>query len=213
MTANPAQYFINPIGIQSLVISALELGSTTAITTDTLTAFSANVNLLPSTGATPAITFPLVQGMAFVTAIYNGATPIIQTGVFFQSLVSAASPKTGVTKYKIILNDGKTWFLYAWSPTGQAIAFTLVNNGLLQATSNFNGIIQIAKEPLAGGADTLYDTACGVYATSASISGGLTAASASYSLSFAKAGLTNQTLTMVIFQGSVRVSLLTWSLL
>lgn len=40
-----------------------------SLTTDTLTAFSANANLIPSGATTPAITFPLVQGMGFVTGI------------------------------------------------------------------------------------------------------------------------------------------------
>lgn len=40
-----------------------------SLTTDTLTAFSANANLVPSGATTPAITFPLVQGMGFVTGI------------------------------------------------------------------------------------------------------------------------------------------------
>ena len=40
-----------------------------SLTMDTLTAFSANVNLIPDGAAKPAIRFPLVQGMGFVTAI------------------------------------------------------------------------------------------------------------------------------------------------
>ena len=40
-----------------------------SLTTDTLTAFSANTNLVPSGATTPAITFPLVQGMGFISAI------------------------------------------------------------------------------------------------------------------------------------------------
>ena len=113
-SSNPAQYFINPIGIQSLVLSALELGSSTTISIDSITAFSANVNLLSGIGAKPAVTFPLVQGMSFVTGIYNGAIPVLQTGVFFRSIVKATSTlKSGVTKYTVILEDGKTWLLYA----------------------------------------------------------------------------------------------------
>jgi endo-1,3(4)-beta-glucanase len=73
-SANPVQYFINPNGIQSLILSALELGATTTLSMDTLTAFSANVNLLPSADAQPAVTFPLVQGMGFVTAIYRSVS-------------------------------------------------------------------------------------------------------------------------------------------
>ena len=193
--ANPVQYFINPIGIQSLALSANELGASTAISMDSLAAFSANVNLSPSTGAAPVITFPLVQGMGFVTGIFNGGTPILQTGVFFRSLTkSSTNPKPGVTKYTILLEDGKTWLLYAYSKNGAGLQFTVVNNGLAQATSNFHGVIQIAKNP--GNAESLYDAACGAYATSATISGSTNGSAAAYTLLFSKGGLTNTTLAM-----------------
>jgi endo-1,3(4)-beta-glucanase len=195
-SANPVQCFINPIGIQSVVLSALELGASTSISTDAVTALSADVNLLPSPGADPVITFPLVQGMAFVTGIFNGGTPILQTGVFFRSITKAATnPKAGVTKYTILLEDGKTWLLYAYSSDGKGLSFTVVNNGLAQATSNFNGVIQIAKSP-DGAAEALYDAACGAYPTTATLSGGVNGATSSYTISFDKAGLTNTTLAM-----------------
>jgi endo-1,3(4)-beta-glucanase len=195
--AVPVQYMINPIGIQSLVLSALELGASTVLTTDTLTAFSANVNLSPSAGAPPAITFPLVQGMGFVTGIYNGGTPLLQTGIFFRSITKATTnPKPGVTKYTLLLEDGKTWLLYASSSdVNAALEFKVVNNGLAQATSNFNGFIQIAKNP-GGDAEALYDAACGVYATTATLSGTANGASGSYTLSFSKAGTSGATLLM-----------------
>ncbi|PMD46142.1 glycoside hydrolase family 81 protein [Hyaloscypha variabilis F] len=192
-TANPVEYFYNPVGIQSLVLSALELGASTNLSMDTVTAFSANVNLLPSAGAAPAIIFPLVQGMGFVTAIYNGGTPILQSGVLFSSITKAASsPMPGVTKYTIILEDGKTWLLYA---SGNAIDFTVVNNTLIQATSNFNGFIQIAKNP-GGEAEALYDASCGVYATTATLSGSAKGATGTYTLSFSKAGTGSNMLLM-----------------
>jgi endo-1,3(4)-beta-glucanase len=191
--ATPVQYFINPIGIQSLVLSAVELGASTALSMDTLTAFSASVNLLPSAGAAPVITFPLVQGMGFVTGIYNGGTPVIQTGIFFRSITKATlNPKPGVTKYTIILEDGKTWLLYA---SGNPIDFTVANHGLAQATSNFNGFIQIAKS-LSGDFEALYDATCGVYATTATLSGSTNGAIGSYTLSFSKGGSVNTALLM-----------------
>ncbi|KAL2075440.1 hypothetical protein VTL71DRAFT_383 [Oculimacula yallundae] len=193
--ANPVKYFANPIGIQSLALSALELGESTTLSTDTLTAFSVNVNLSPSPGAAPTIIFPLVQGMGFVTGIFTGGTPILQTGVFFRSITkSSTNPKQGVTKYTILLEDGKTWLLYAYSTDGSGLEFTVVNPGLAQATSNFNGIIQIAKNP--GNAESLYDAACGAYATTAVVSGSTRGSAASYTLSFSKGGLQDTTLVM-----------------
>lgn len=194
--ANPVGYFINPNGIQSIVISAAELGGSTALTTDSQSAFSVNVNLIPAPGAPPAVTFPLVQGMAFVTGVYNGATPIIQSGVFFRTVTrSTTNPKPAVTKYTIVLEDGKSWLLYAWSPSGADLQLTVVGNGLLQSTSNWDGIIQIAKNS-GGGAEALYDKACGVYATDVTLSGSVNGAVGTYTMSFAKSGLNSTTLTM-----------------
>jgi endo-1,3(4)-beta-glucanase len=196
-SANPVEYFINPIGIQSIVLSATELGGSTTISMDTLTAFSINVNLLPSVGAAPAITFPLVQGMGFVTGVYNGVTPTIQSGVFFRSVTqSMTTQKPGVTKYTILLEDGKTWVLYAYSSSGQPLQFAVVNNGLVQATSNFNGIIQIAKNPDGAEGDSLYDDYCAVYPTTVTLSGSAADAVGSYDFEFTKAGMTDTTLLM-----------------
>lgn len=135
--------------------------------------------------------------MDFVTGIYSGGTPLLQTGIFFRSITKATTnPKPGVTKYTILLEDGKTWLLYASSSdVNAALEFKVVNNGLAQATSNFNGFIQIAKNP-GGDAEALYDAACGVYATTATLSGTANGASGSYTLSFAKAGTSGATLLM-----------------
>ncbi|KAH8811969.1 glycoside hydrolase family 81 protein [Xylogone sp. PMI_703] len=189
-------YFINPVGIQSLILSAAELGSSTVLTTDHLAEFSTNVNLAPSPGAGSTITFPVVQGMAFLTGIYNGSTPLLQTGVFFRSVTkSSTSPKPGVTKYSIVLEDGKTWLLYAYAPSGASLDIRVVSNNLVQATSKYQGIIQIAKNP-GGNAEALYDAACGSYPTSATLSGSVSGNAGSYTLSFNKAGLSNSTLMM-----------------
>lgn len=194
---NPAKYFINPNGIQYLVLSATELGASTVLTTDTLTAFSANINLLERTGATPAITFPLVQGMGFITGIYSGSTPIIQTGVFFRKLArSTTAPKAGITKYTITLEDSSTWLLYAYSPSGQDLQLTVVNNGLIQATSNFRGTIQIAKNNLGSVGEAMYDSTSGAYATSVTLSGSAEGTVGSYTMAFSKGGLNSATLAM-----------------
>jgi endo-1,3(4)-beta-glucanase len=77
-------YFFGPIGIQHMCFSAAELGSTTSMTVDTLEQFSCNVNLSPTPDANPLVTMPVVQGMGFVTAVYHGCTPCVQSSVFFR---------------------------------------------------------------------------------------------------------------------------------
>lgn len=104
---SPASYFINPLGIQSIILSAAELGPSTVLTTDTLEDMSGVVNLSPAQGSPPKIRFPMVQGMAFVTATYDSAQPEIQTGVFYRAIVSVGQPKPGIYKYRVTLEDGK----------------------------------------------------------------------------------------------------------
>lgn len=190
-----SQYFINPIGIQSLILSAAELGSGTTLTTTQATEFSVLAQLRSSAAAEPTIQFPLVQGSGFITAQYNGATPVLQSSIFFASVTKVnVQPRTGVTKYKITLNDGKNWLLYAYSTSGAPLDLQVVNNGLVRSTSAFVGTIQVAKDP--GSAEALYDAASGSYPTGVVLSGTTSGMQGQYSFSFVKGGLTGAPLLM-----------------
>ncbi|KAI0477775.1 glycoside hydrolase family 81 protein [Xylariaceae sp. FL0804] len=189
------QYFINPTGIQSLCLSALELGSTTALTTDNLNSHSVNANLHVSSNADPLITFPIVQGMGFVTAVYNGGTPVINTGVFFKTVTkSTQGPKAGVTKYTVYLEDGTTWHVYGFSQKGDPFDLTVVNNTMAKAGQAFTGVVQVSKDP--GNAEAMIDAAAGAYPIGVTLSGTASQATGSYTFSFQKAGFTNIKLMM-----------------
>lgn len=186
--ANTVDYFINPIGLQSMILSASELTSTTALTTSNLTSFGASVTLSPTNGSSPAIVFPLVQGMGFVTGIYNGVTPLIQSTIgFFNMTRAQANPKVGITKYTFITQDQKKWLLYAHSPSGVLLDLTLKDGNNAQAASPFKGVIQIAKDP--GGAEAMYDAGCGTYPIDGEVSGSVNGQVGSYSITWKKAGL------------------------
>jgi endo-1,3(4)-beta-glucanase len=76
---------------------------------DVLKAFSANLNLRSQVGGPPGVTFPMVQGMGFVTAIYHDLTPVIESSILFQSITLVlVDPHRDFAKYKIVLKDGKT---------------------------------------------------------------------------------------------------------
>ncbi|RKF60560.1 putative endo-1,3-beta-glucanase, partial [Erysiphe neolycopersici] len=197
-STNPPRYFINPISNLSIIISSSELGSSTYLSTDTLTSTSVNVNLHPNSSAPAQITFPLVQGMGFVTALFHGGTPILQSTIFFRNITKyLTAPKPGVSKYKITLEDNAIWFLYAYSPSSANLEFQFVSNQLLQATFKFNGILQVAKNPPSNFlAEKIYDTACGTYATSVTLVGSVNSDSGSYTFSYIKGGLSNTTLVM-----------------
>jgi len=195
---NPSRYFINPVGIQSMILSASELGNKTVLTTDSLTAFSVNANLAPSSGASPKITFPLVQGMGFITGIYNNASPLIQSAVSILALTYVGPVSGGTThKYKAGLGDQTTWLIYI---TPQSLnypgnTFTLMNGYNINGTSGFTGTIQIAKVATSLSPDIYtYDASAGAYATGATISGSAQGVTGTYSLTWSKGGYTNRPL-------------------
>ena len=190
-----SSYYLNPIGIQSMVISAQELNSSTILTTDSPTAYSAKVQLRANAAAAPAVEFPLVQGQAFITAIYNGAVPLIQTGVFFKTVTkSSKEARSGVNKYKFQLQDGTKWLLYAHNTSGTALDLQVINDSTAKAKGQFYGTIQIAKDP--GTAEATYDAASGAYPTGVELSGTANGATGTYTFTFTKGGLPGTPLLM-----------------
>lgn len=189
ISGSPVQYYINPVAIQSIVLSAVEFGNSTILTTDSLYAFSANANLVPQAGSPSKITFPLVQGMGFVTGIYNNLQPAIESSVFFRSASSAAPSANGVFKYQITLEDGKSWLLYAVPSNGQDPQLTLVSNTLLRGIPNWSGFIQVAKNPAGSSGEYIYDNAAGVFPTGASLTASTFSQTGTYRFRWNKGGL------------------------
>ena len=193
----PASYYINPLGIQSLILSASELQQQTVLTTDALQLFSANAHLSPTQGAPPVLTMPMVQGMAFVTGLYTNAQCVVQSSVFFRSVSAVNTTTDGISKYKVTLEDGKIWVIYAFSDTGIAPNFQLVSSTMLRGIPSWSGTIQIAKLP-SNDVEYVYDNAAGAYPTTGTIGGYAHNATGQYTLSWAKGGpkASNTTLLM-----------------
>jgi endo-1,3(4)-beta-glucanase len=197
---SPNSYYINPIGIQSIIFSAAEFGSQTTMTSDSLLAFSANIQLSPTPGSSSSLSMPVVQGMAFVSGLYDSLQAVLESSVFFQSVTSAESPKPGMYKYRAILEDGTTWLIYAVPNAGiPQPNFQLTSSTMLQGIPSWSGLIQVAKNPISD--DTLYDNAAGTYPTSGSISGYQldNTASASYSMSWTKGGAFGCNTTLLMY--------------
>ncbi|KAL9001355.1 MAG: hypothetical protein Q9169_000246 [Polycauliona sp. 2 TL-2023] len=186
---SPVRYYINPIAIQSIIISAAEMGNSTILTTDSLQAFSANANLLPQAGSSSKITFPLVQGMGLVTGGYTNLQPVIQSSVLFRSVSVGARSWAGVFKYQITLEDNKSWLLYATPRNGQDPQLSLVSNTELRGVPNWSGIIQIAKNPAELSGEYIYDNAAGVYPTGMLLTASTFSQTGTYSFQWNKAGL------------------------
>ena len=188
---NPVQYFINPIGIQSIILSAVELGNSTKLTTRSLKAFSVDAILSPHVASASSITYPCVQGMAFVTALYQELMPTIQSAVFFRRLVPTSWPRSGIFKYRVVLEDGKTWLLYVAPGNGQDPKLQLVSNTQIQGLRSWTGMIQVAKLPLNGYGESVYDASAGVYASRASITASTTGLVGQYQFQWTKMGFMN----------------------
>ncbi|KAE9975115.1 hypothetical protein BLS_002750 [Venturia inaequalis] len=179
-------------GIQSILLSAVELGDKTVLTSDSLQSFSLNANLSPHQGANPIVTFPLLQGMGFVTGVYKDCTPLIQSSVFFRNLQPAGQLNNGATsKFRIILEDGKTWLLYLTPQNAQGMeTIDKTSNHEIKVRAGFTGTIQVAKLPH-GSPEDVYDRSAGAYAISCTISGDVEGEKGNYSLTWDKAGLPN----------------------
>jgi endo-1,3(4)-beta-glucanase len=175
-----------------MLLSAAELGDQTVLTTDSIQSFSLNANFAPHQGANPVITFPLLQGMGFVTGIYKNGTPLIQSSVFFRELQPAGQLNNNATsKFRIILEDGKTWLLYITPQSGQEMEnLNKTSNCEIKARAGFIGTIQVAKLP-AGCSEEIYDRSAGAYAISCTIIGSAEGNKGNYSLTWEKGGLAN----------------------
>ncbi|CBX94313.1 hypothetical protein LEMA_P122920.1 [Plenodomus lingam JN3] len=194
---NSPQYFISPIGIHHLVLSAAELGRDTHLSLENLQAFSTYANLAASAGSRVVMSIPCVQGMGFVTALYDRAQPVITTGVFFRTL-NYISVVNGIAhKYRLTLNDGSVWLLYATSIGSVGVPpFTLDSSSTITGPRNFQGMIQVTKNPSAWEGEDVFDMSAGSYAINATISASVSGQVGKYSLSWAKGGVQSQTLLM-----------------
>lgn len=196
----PPQFYTNPLEIQSIVLCAAELGASTVLTTDTHQAFSVNANLLAHAGGPPLISFPLVQGMGFVTAVYNAASVVLRSSVFFQEVVYVGDigEKTSF-KYRIKLADGTKWLIYVTPNVAQSSgipAFKIVDSTEIRGPTGFQGTIQVAKNPAGNDGEVIYDSAAGAYPVSAAVSGTTDSHTGTYSISWRRVGVAKQMLLM-----------------
>ncbi|RMZ69641.1 glycoside hydrolase family 81 [Pyrenophora seminiperda CCB06] len=197
--ATNTKYFIAPLGIYHIVLSAAELQQDTSLSLERTTGFSAYANLRAdgNAGTRILVSFPVVQGMGMTTALYDTAKPVISSTVFFRSL-DYVGMVNGVThKYRIVLNDGSNWLLYATAIGSVGTPpFTLVNSNTITGPDNFVGRIQVTKNPVGASAEAAFDSSAGAYAITATISGSTSGSTGSYTLSWTKGGVTDRPLLM-----------------
>ncbi|KAH7061535.1 endo-1,3-beta-glucanase [Macrophomina phaseolina] len=194
---NSSRYFFAPLGIQSLILSAGELSSSTTLRVSAPTAMSANITLAADGASLPLITFPLVQGMAYVTGVYHNATPLVESSVYFRSvegpvkLHPSSNNNSATIKYRALLEDGRTWLIYASPAPGSGYpVLALANTTRLSGPSGWNGAISVAKLPVNGTTDdeAIYDSAAGVYPVGAEVFGSASGSTGTYGFNFTRGG-------------------------
>ncbi|KAL2797131.1 glycosyl hydrolase family 81-domain-containing protein [Aspergillus keveii] len=199
LPGNPVAYYINPIGIQSIILSAAELSHSTTLTAENVKPFSADAVLRPQAGSSQRITIPVVQGMGYVTGVYSQLQPVVQSAVHFREVVTAGSPKAGIFKYRATLEDGVIWLIYAIPQDGQDPNFQLVSTTDLRGPAGWSGTIQVAKNPAGSSGESLYDNSSGVFPVEAVVSGAVNDQTGTYRLSWGKAGKDVQSTPLLMF--------------
>ncbi|KAF7192445.1 putative endo-1,3(4)-beta-glucanase, partial [Pseudocercospora fuligena] len=209
-------FFGAPVGIQHVVLSALQLGidpntgETPGLTTDSMQWGSVKANLYPPGWMTPVVSFPLLQGTPFITAEYHWAQPYIESSVGFATLTFVGAVVTNTTyKYRTTLRDNTVWLIYV-TPADKGYKvnkFDLHPSGAnITGTSLFNGVIQVAKIPTVGSIpntyenqtvpEAIYDASAGAYPVGINITGSVNNKEGSYTLSWTKKGVESQSLLM-----------------
>ena len=183
---SPPQYYYNPVGIVSWNMGATEFDNTLKLSLDAPTQFTINVSMKPSSG-NGYIKMPLVNGMAFVTGIYSALTPFLSTpGRAIISYQKYTAPSS--TKYKVGVNDGTIWLIYAFPSSGNTFSLSQNGNSLV-GNGQLSGYIQIAKIPIGDTtSEATYDSYSGIYVLGMSLFGSTSGWTGTYGFKFTTAG-------------------------
>ncbi|KAI5806965.1 glycosyl hydrolase family 81-domain-containing protein [Geopyxis carbonaria] len=200
------EYYINPIWIRSLSLSAVEFDRTRS-TMELKALQGMSVDLMfyadKSVSTARRMDVTLCQGMGFVSAMYYGLTPAFDSSILVRSLTAVPYPAGGVraVKYRLVLESGAVWLLYAWQgATSQPLDVVVVNNGRLEATRPFSGLVQFAKLSSTVAGDALaeveLDAASGVFCKGVTVAGQVAGATGSYQFNIARQGYSSSEVLM-----------------
>jgi endo-1,3(4)-beta-glucanase len=182
---NPVQYFYGPNGIKSLVFSSTDFNSNVTMGLENINHMSADCKIYSQSQG--YILAPLVQGQGFVTAIYYNLIPQLKSIVGFSAVIGDTSPRSGINKYKITLNNNRTWTLYITIPGGQSLQLAKKDDNTIVGNQAVNG----AVFQLVAGNSSAFDEAAGMYPTRGTLSGSISGTTGSYSISYSTAGASN----------------------
>jgi endo-1,3(4)-beta-glucanase len=112
------------------------------------------------TGGSKTLQAPIVYGMPYASAKYDGLTPNLQAaaGVAITQVNDAKAAGTlTAQKLTVVLNNGQTWNVYAPS----ALAWTWSSSGI-RAADPLQGYVRVAYQPAAAAAAVLDQFAAAV---------------------------------------------------
>ena len=190
------EYYLSPIWIRSMHLGAIEFNPATGAPSMELTELGpmsvmVDFYVNKTYNATAKMRTPLCLGMGFISAEYNGLTPVIESSVLFRQ-VAVVSSEPDVVKYKVTLEDGKKWVIYGHQDVAAGpsvpLVLTVVNNGKLEASGPFYGRIQIAKIGVNEDAytESVLDQATGGICTRAVVTGQASGSVGSYQINYTR---------------------------
>ncbi|BFZ56245.1 endo-1,3-beta glucanase [Savitreella phatthalungensis] len=187
---DPSYYFA-PVGRCPVGFGATEFTSNApALQNSNIQSQSLDVTLTSGSGSA---VITLVHGNALLTMRYNNLTPRLFSGTAAFTLLTPVSFKapvgvsSGVTKWRLNINNGDTWLVYAISSSSTPLSLTLATNGAqLAGNAPWTGALQVAKLPagFTNADEATYDSSVGTYPTGAIVSGQGSGKVATYSFSY-----------------------------
>lgn len=183
-SANPVQFFFGPNGVKSIVFGSEDFDNNTSLKVLNINHMSTDIQLQSRDQG--YLTVPLVQGAGFVTGIYYNLIPKITSVVGFASVRGDTSPRTGIQKYKVTLNNNRIWTLYIAVPSGQKLTLALKNGAIVTSNSVNGAVFQIVASD-----SNAFDDAAGAYPTRAAITGSTSGNTGNYSIVYSVTGSSN----------------------
>ncbi|CCF59623.1 hypothetical protein KAFR_0H02140 [Kazachstania africana CBS 2517] len=171
-TKSPPGYFFSPTFIQSFLFGAKEFTTKPYLNFQNMKHTSVQLNVKLSDAR--FIKLPLIQGMGFVTAIYQGLTPNLKSAVGFKTFT-----KISANKYQATLENGVTWTIYV-SGNYSGFTLSLLNGNTVQGNKSMNNcVIQIIPST-----KTIIDSVAGSYPIDMTISASVSSYIGTYSLNY-----------------------------
>jgi endo-1,3(4)-beta-glucanase len=122
--------------------------------------------LVPVTGLVDgSLIAPLVQGAPYITMKYGNLTPLLKSQHAILN-VNGQSGQVSGTKFRIALNNGQTWILYALDGS---LTLNTESGNTLRATGRYSGVLRVALE-LTEGHQTVLDAHSSIYPIAGCIS-------------------------------------------